>query len=97
MFFPRTPRLTYAVLLAPAAERRFKALDKPLRQRIAKRLARPGDNPRPPGVEELAGEDNLCRVREGEYRIIYTIQDKDLIVLVVKVGHRREVYRELSG
>lgn len=89
--------MPYAVLLAPAAERQLKALDKPLQQRITKRLTRLGDNPRPPGVDKLAGEDNLYRVREGEYRIIYTIQDKELIVLVVKIGHRKEVYRKLSG
>jgi mRNA interferase RelE/StbE len=89
--------LTYAVLLAPAAERQLKALDKPLQQRITKRLTKLGDNPRPPGVDKLAGEDNLYRVREGEYRIIYTIRDKELIVLVVKIGHRKEVYRKLSG
>lgn len=89
--------MSYAVLLAPAAERQLKALDKPLQQRMTKRLARLGDNPRPPGVDKLAGEDNLYRVREGEYRIVYTIQDKKLIVLVVKIGHRKEVYRKLSG
>ena len=89
--------MAYAVLLAPAAERQLKALDRPLQQRIAKRLARLGDTPRPPGVEKLAGEDDLYRVREGDYRIIYTIQDRQLIVLVVKIGHRKEVYRKLSG
>jgi mRNA interferase RelE/StbE len=89
--------VAYAVLLAPSAERQLKALDKPLQQRISKRLTRLGDNPRPPGVDKLAGEDNLYRVREGEYRVIYTIQDKELIVLVVKIGHRKEVYRKLSG
>lgn len=89
--------MTYAVLLAPAAERQLKALDKPLQQRITKRLAKLGDNPRSYGVDKLAGEDDLYRVREGEYRIIYTIQDKELIVLVVKIGHREEVYRKLSG
>lgn len=89
--------MAYTVLLAPAAERQLKTLDKPLQQRITKRLTRLGDNPRPHGVDKLAGEDNLYRVREGEYRIIYTIQDKELIVLVVKIRHRKEVYRKLSG
>jgi mRNA interferase RelE/StbE len=89
--------LAYTVLLAPAAEQQLKTLDKPLQQRITKRLTRLGDTPRPHGVDKLAGEDNLYRVREGEYRIIYAIQDKELIVLVVKIGHRKEVYRKLSG
>ena len=88
--------MAYTVLLAPAAERRIKTLDRPLQQRVTKRLAKLGDNPRPHGVDKLAGADDLYRVREGEYRIIYTIQDKELIVLVVKIGHRKEVYRKLS-
>jgi mRNA-degrading endonuclease RelE of RelBE toxin-antitoxin system len=49
-------------------------------------------NPRPQGVKKLAGEDNLHRIREGDYRIIYTIRDKELIVLVVKIGDRKEIY-----
>ena len=50
-------------------------------------------NPRPPGVKKLAGENDLYRIREGDYRIIYTIEDKELIVLVVKIGDRKEIYR----
>lgn len=50
-------------------------------------------NPRPQGVKELAGEDDVYRIREGDYRIIYTIRDKELIVLVVKIGDRKETYR----
>ncbi len=50
-------------------------------------------HPRPQGVKKLTGEDYLYRIREGDYRIIYTIQDKELIVLIVKIGDRKEVYR----
>ena len=50
-------------------------------------------NPRPPGVEKLAGPDDFYRIRVGDYRIIYQIQDDVLMILVVKIGHRREVYR----
>ena len=48
--------------------------------------------PRPPGAEKLSGHD-LYRVRQGNYRILYEIIDQDLIVMVIKIGHRREVYR----
>jgi mRNA interferase RelE/StbE len=51
------------------------------------------ENPRPQGVKKLAGEENLYRIREGDYRLIYTIGDKELIVLVVKIGDRKEIYR----
>jgi mRNA interferase RelE/StbE len=50
-------------------------------------------NPRPQGVKKLAGEDDLYRIREGDYRIICTIHDKELIVLVVKNDDRKEIYR----
>ena len=50
------------------------------------------DEPRPPGCEKLTGHD-LFRVRQGKYRILYEIQDRDLTVTVFKIGHRRDVYR----
>jgi mRNA interferase RelE/StbE len=85
--------MSYSVLLAPAAERQLKALAEPIQKRIVKRLRTLKENPRPQGVKKLAGEDDLYRIREGDYRIIYTIRDKELIVLVVKIGNRKEVYR----
>lgn len=51
------------------------------------------NHPRPAGVKTLAAEDRLYRIREGDYRIIYTIQDKELIVLALKIGNRKEIYR----
>ena len=50
------------------------------------------NHPRPHGVEKLKGESNFYRVRSGDYRIIYQIKDKVLLVLLIKIGHRREVY-----
>jgi mRNA interferase RelE/StbE len=50
-------------------------------------------DPRPFGVKKLSADEDLFRIRVGDYRIIYQIRDKELIVLVVKIGHRREVYR----
>jgi mRNA interferase RelE/StbE len=51
------------------------------------------ENPRPTTVKKLAAEENLYRIRVGDYRVVYQIRDKELIVLVVKIGHRREIYR----
>jgi mRNA interferase RelE/StbE len=85
--------MAYLILLAPPAERQLKAFAPPVRKRLVKRLKSLQNNPRPQGVKKLAGEDDLYRIREGDYRIIYTIQDKDLVVLVVKIGDRKEVYR----
>ncbi len=51
-------------------------------------------NPRPPGCVKLQGGDDLYRVRVGDYRVVYTIQDTVLVVLVVEAGHRRDIYRQ---
>ncbi len=85
--------MAYSILLAPSAERQLKALAESIQKRIVKRLRMLTGNPRPQGVKKLAGEDDLYRIREGDYRIIYTIRDKELIVLVVKIGDRKEIYR----
>lgn len=62
------------------------------RQRVVSRIGALADNPRPPGCTKLSGQD-AYRLRQGEYRIIYTIADDVLVVRVVKVGNRRDVYR----
>ena len=85
--------MAYLLLLAPPAERQLKALAESVQKRIVKRLKSLRENPRPPGVKKLVGEEDLYRIREGDYRIIYAIQDMELIVLVVKIGDRKEVYR----
>jgi mRNA interferase RelE/StbE len=85
--------MAYSILLAPPAERQLTSLTDSVQKRIVKRLKSLRENPRPQGVKKLAGEEDLYRIREGTYRIIYTIQDKELIVLVVKIGDRKEVYR----
>ena len=61
--------------------------------RILKRIEALADDPRPMGSEKLSGQERY-RVRQGVYRIVYEIQDEELVIIVVKVGHRRDVYRE---
>ena len=85
--------MAYSVLLAPPAERQLKAFAESTQKRIITRLKALRHNPRPQGVKKLTGKDDLYRIREGTCRIIYTIQDKELVVLVVKIGDRKEVYR----
>lgn len=63
------------------------------RSRIVGRISGLAKDPRPPGCEKLAGAENAWRVRQGDYRILFTIDDEDRVVDVFKVGHRREVYR----
>jgi mRNA interferase RelE/StbE len=85
--------VAYRVEVAPHAERQLRRLPKSIQMRLTTRMKALADEPRPPGVEKLAGEENLYRIRVGDYRIIYAIEDEVLLVLVVTVGHRREVYR----
>ena len=85
--------MTYSILLAPPAERQLKALAEATQKRIITRLKTLQYNPRPQGIRKLAGEDNIYRIREGSYRTIYMFQEKELIVLVVKLVDRKEVYR----
>jgi mRNA interferase RelE/StbE len=85
--------MAYSILLAPSAERQLKALAESTQKRIVRRLRTLAANPRPQGVKKLVGEDDLYRIRESDSRIIYTIRDKELIVLVVKIGDRKEIYR----
>lgn len=87
--------MAYRIEFAPRADRQFKALDRSLQARLARRINSLAENPRPQGIKKLAGEEDLYRLRVGDYRIIYQIQEKRLVVLVVGVGHRAEVYRGL--
>jgi mRNA interferase RelE/StbE len=84
----------YRVLLRPPAQRFLRKLrDKSLIARLVAAMRELADLPRPPGCDKLAGPEDLCRIRVGDYRIVYQIQDETLLILVVKIGHRREVYR----
>jgi mRNA interferase RelE/StbE len=84
----------YRIRIKRSAAREIEAISpKRDRQRIVRRIAALGDEPRPPGCEKLSGRDDQYRVRQGAYRIVYSIADLDLIVWVVKVGHRKDVYR----
>ena len=62
------------------------------RQRVVARIMRLAEDPRPPGATKLTGKE-AYRIRQGDYRIVYTIADDVLVVEVIRVGHRREVYR----
>ena len=79
--------------MAPPAEQQLRTFAKPLRTLLVKRLHALRTSPRPPGVTKLEGMDHLYRIREGDYRIVYAIRDKDLLVLAIKNGARTEALR----
>jgi mRNA interferase RelE/StbE len=82
----------YRLLIKPSAGKEIEALPKQELRRIVAKIMSLSRDPRPPGCEKLPGHDQY-RLRRGNYRILYEIQDLDLVVVVVKVGHRRDVYR----
>ncbi len=86
--------MSYIVKVSRPAEKFLRALtDKKLYRRLREALDALEKNPRPINSVKLQGEEELYRIRVGDYRIVYQIQDRQLIVLVVQVGHRREIYR----
>lgn len=85
--------MPYDVQITPAATRDLKKLPREFAVAVRRKIDGLITNPRPNGVQKLVGEDNLYRIRTGDYRILYTIEDQKLIVVVVKVGNRRDVYR----
>lgn len=85
----------YRVLIKPSAVKEIEAVPrKKDRQRIVKKIEQLGDEPRPAGCQKLSGHGRY-RIRQGQYRIVYGVEDDKLIVYVVKVGHRKDVYRAL--
>jgi mRNA interferase RelE/StbE len=87
--------MPYTVEIDTKAAREIRALPRQDQRRIIARAEALADNPRPPGCVKLSGPSNLWRIRVGVYRIIYQIQDDRLLVTVVRVGHRRDVYRDV--
>jgi mRNA interferase RelE/StbE len=83
--------VSYRIELRPAAVRALRQIDHQDRDRIRGVIALLGEDPRPPGAKALRGRPGL-RVRVGNYRIIYTIEDDVLLVVVVALGHRSDVY-----
>jgi len=85
--------VTYRIAVAPAAARQLRKLDPPARRRVQAAIELLSTDPRPPAATQLVGGGGEWRVRTGDYRIVYEIDDGVLLVLVVAVGHRRDVYR----
>lgn len=82
----------YSIYFKESVRKDLASIPKNDLRRIMERIASLAENPRPAGCEKLSGQERY-RLRQGNYRIVYSIQDNELTVWVVKVGHRREVYR----
>ena len=85
--------VTHRVSLAPSAARQLRKFDPQVRRRIQAALELLALEPRPPAATRLVGGSGEWRVRTGDYRIVYEIHDDELLVLVLLIGHRRDIYR----
>lgn len=83
----------YAVEFLPSAARALANLDDGVRRRIARRIDQFAAEPRGGGAIMLRGADDVWRARVGDYRILYRVEDDRLVILVIRIGHRRDVYR----
>ena len=83
---------SYRLLIKASAAKELEALPAKDRSRVVTKVRGLADNPRPQGCEKLAGRD-LLRVRQGKYRVLYEVEDQSQVITIIKIGHRRDVYR----
>jgi mRNA interferase RelE/StbE len=85
----------YTIEIKPSAHRALRLLPAPVRVRLVAVIDALADHPRPSGCKKLAGGGDRYRIRVGQYRIVYEVHDDRLVVVVIRIGHRRDVYRGL--
>lgn len=86
--------MTYRIEFSRYAQKQFRKLPPQIQQRLEPQIDALTEKPRPSGAKKLEGEDNQYRIRVGDYRIVYKIHDAVLLVILLRIGHRREVYRK---
>ena len=85
--------VTYEIEISRTAEEHLGALPRPDQERVARRMLALADDPFPRGSRKLTGYEDVYRVRVGRYRILYSVADRKLVIIILKVGHRKDVYR----
>ena len=83
----------YSILFARSARKELQALDPTVANRVIRRIESLAATPRPPGCKKLEGSDNLWRIRIGDWRVIYSVDDRKRVVDISAVRHRRDAYR----
>jgi mRNA interferase RelE/StbE len=85
--------VSYEIRFDPCARKQLGAIDKPHRRRILAKIELLAEEPRPPGAVMLTGCHGVFRIRVGDYRVVYSVSDTELIVLIIELGRRGEIYR----
>jgi mRNA interferase RelE/StbE len=88
--------LAYRIVITPKAQREIKSLPRAIQDRIRPAIRALRDNPYPPGMQKLKVIEDHYRIRVGDYRVVYAVEGEHVLVIVVTVGHRKDVYEKLS-
>jgi mRNA interferase RelE/StbE len=88
--------MAYEVIFLPSAERALKRLPTDTHDRILAKITALKDSPRPAGAKKMVGYTNVYRIRERTSRIVYIIEDRYLIVMIVDIAHRKDIYKQLG-
>ena len=83
--------MTYRIELTPAARRDLRKLPSEILRRVDAHILALAENPFPPGAQKLQDGEHIFRVRVGDYRILYTVEHHRVVILIIRVGHRREI------
>ena len=86
--------MTYEIIITKTIQKQLDNLPNNIQERVYDKISQLAEEPRPDGVVKLKGYDNEYRIRIGDYRLVYEIQDEQLIVLLVQCKHRRDVYKK---
>lgn len=86
--------MTYTIITPKAVQKQLDALPDDVYNRIAEKIEQLAEDPRPDGAVKMKGSDNEYRIRIGDYRVRYEIDDKELIILLLQCKHRKDVYRK---
>ncbi len=86
--------MPYRIVLSPVAKKALERLPPSIQNRLSAKIFALAENPRPPGVKFLESAKGNLRLRAGDYRVVYQVEDDLLLVRIVKVGHRSEIYRK---
>ena len=83
----------YNIEISRTAEKQLKQLGRDDQRRVARAILALVDDPRPQGSRKLTGYDDVFRIRVGRYRVLYSVSGKKLVIIILKIGHRKDVYR----
>lgn len=83
----------YNIEISRTAEKRLKKLNRRDQRRVARAILALADDPRPQGSRKLTGYDDVFRIRVGRYRVLYSVSGKKLVIIILKIGHRKDVYQ----